>query len=98
MSDEKAEQVTLTPEDISKFFSKVGANKPCPFCGSEAWRVPGGGEILSNAMPWANAEGEMYMNGIPLFMMVCARCNFVRSHAFSPSYVKSVVDGPSDGN
>lgn len=98
MSDNEREEVTLSPEDVVKFLTKVGADKPCPFCGSDNWRAPGGTDILSHVIPWSNAKGEMYMNGTPLFVMVCARCSFVRSHAFSATHVKSVIEGSIDGD
>jgi hypothetical protein len=96
MEEEGRELPDVSPDDLGEFFKSVGAATNCPVCGSDKWKVPGNAEVLAHAIPWATAAGDMYMNGVPVFTMVCSRCYFVRMHAFSVGQLRAIVSGKGD--
>lgn len=92
ISEEKPKKLRIRPEALSRFFESVGASSACPICKREQWKIPGDGGTIAHAFPWATPDGELYMNGVPVIMMVCGNCSFVRPHAFMRDQLRQIME------
>ena len=88
MSDEAKRRRINLPK-VMEFFANNEIPTDCPVCHTDSWQVPYAKSIGGNAIPWGTGDGNMFMTGIPVLVMICAKCKFVRMH--------SLVDGDIPG-
>lgn len=71
----------INVEKLGDFFSQVGARPDCPCCGSEDWIIPNASITPGGVILWGKGNGDSYANGVPVIIMFCKKCRFVRQHA-----------------
>lgn len=82
-SAEKGEpsEYRIPPEDIHRAFEGMGANKPCPICGHEHWKLLHGEDDYPSIVLLG---GDQMLSSPPLHiaitMLFCGNCLFLRSH------------------
>lgn len=68
-------------DKVEEFFLGLGIPSTCPFCNGTVWEVPNAASIGGNALPWGTGTGDMFMTGLPILVLVCEKCKFVRQHS-----------------
>lgn len=68
-------------QNVEAFFTSIGAPTECPICSNSIWEVPNSESIGGNALPWGTGSGDMFSTGLPVLVMICTKCKFVRQHS-----------------
>lgn len=68
-------------EKVEEFFTSIGASAECPICSNPVWQAPNSESIGGNAVPWGTGSGDMFATGLPVLVMICTKCKFVRQHS-----------------
>lgn len=92
---EEATQVTrrrINIEKIQDFFDSNGISVECPICKTDEWQIPFAKSIGGNAIPWGTGAGDMFMTGLPVLVMVCTKCKFVRQHSLLDDAIPGAIE------
>ncbi|WP_370601153.1 hypothetical protein [Pseudomonas nitroreducens] len=74
-------KLCINLDKLGEFFSASGTRPECPFCGCDDWIVPNAKITPGGVIPWGKGNGDTYANGVPVIVMFCKKCRFVRQHA-----------------
>ncbi|GEM_PF-6718653 len=68
------------------YFESVGAKGTCPCCGQNNWLSTRAPHDLVFAYVATKADGGLLVNppSIPVTVLICENCHFVRQHALKP--------------
>lgn len=81
---------------LTKFLEKVNSTRPCPFCGSDNWRIAGDSEFnLLVTYDAGHEDNDVFAT----YTLMCDGCGFVRSHAkpFVDKKMSAVDPLPGEG-
>lgn len=78
-AEQKKKRVNLAK--VTEFFEAAGIPTECPICHTDNWNIPFAKTFGGNAIPWGSGDGGMFMMGLPVLVMVCAKCKFIRQHS-----------------
>jgi hypothetical protein len=94
MSDEKAakKRNRINVEKIQNFFDENGISMECPICKTDEWNIPNGKSVGGNALPWGTGTGDMFMTGLPVLVMICTKCKFVRQHSLLEDDIPGAIE------
>lgn len=82
MSEEaQVKRRRLNVDNVLEFFSANDVSLECPICKTEEWEIPNAQSAGGNALPWGTGAGDMFMTGLPVLVMICSKCKFVRQHS-----------------
>lgn len=76
---EKSIRISLAK--LTVWINENKISNKCPFCETSEWTVPQNDTILGCALPWGDGKGDMFMTGMPVIVLVCNKCFFVRPMA-----------------
>ncbi|MGA4640571.1 MULTISPECIES: hypothetical protein [Stutzerimonas stutzeri subgroup] len=82
---------------MAEWLGKRGVNQ-CPFCKKEQWEAVNGSTFVGSAIPFGDGEGDMYMAGLPVLLLTCMNCYFVRPISLKKDLLDLVLekdDSPS---
>lgn len=79
-------------EKVQDFFDTHGISVECLVCKTDEWRIPHAHSTGGNALPWGTGAGEMYMTGLPVLVMICKKCKFVRQHSLLDDDLPGAVE------
>lgn len=73
----------LSEAETKEAFERLGAVKPCPACGHGRWVMMVDAHDYSAIplIPHGRALPRDHMRHIPLTVMICENCAFIRPHA-----------------
>lgn len=91
-SESQQKRTRLNLEVIEKFFEDNEISMECPICKTSSWGIPNSQSIGGNAIPWGPGDGNMFMTGLPVLVMVCAKCKFVRQHSLLKNGIPGAVE------
>jgi hypothetical protein len=94
MSEEKpvSKRNRINLEKVQEFFDTQKISIECPICKNDKWSVPYAQSIGGNTIPWGSGDGNMFMTGIPVLVMVCSKCKFVRQHSLVDNDIPGAVE------
>lgn len=79
-------------EKVEQFFTSNAIPVGCPICGNESWHVPNAQSAGGNAIPWGTGNGDMFMTGLPVLVMICSKCKFVRQHSLVDDAIPGAIE------
>jgi hypothetical protein len=79
-------------EKVLEFFGTNEIPVTCPVCETDAWEIPNAQSIGGNALPWGTGTGDMYMTGLPVLVMICTKCKFVRQHSLLNDAIPGAIE------
>lgn len=73
----------LTFEEITGYFTKVGAADACPVCRTANWTIPSLPHDGTVGLFTPRPDGGYLMPGgvIPTIVVACTNCGFIRLHS-----------------
>ena len=82
----REEALAVTPEEVSDFMGKTVKTEKCPYCETDSWWIfsPAPERHAYSAIQLQ--EGPQTIGGqhIPVVVLSCATCGFVRMHSMLP--------------
>lgn len=77
---------------VEKYFQDNEISMECPICKTSSWGIPNAQSIGGNAIPWGTGDGNMFMTGLPVLIMICAKCKFVRQHSLLENSIPGAIE------
>lgn len=69
---------------IQAYLEASGANPNCPSCGSNSWSIVSPRAAGSLELPLRDHKTLNYDGGLPVAVLACDRCSFIRMHSLPP--------------
>lgn len=76
---------------MAEWLGKKGGSQ-CPFCKHEQWEAVNGSTFVGSAIPFGDGEGDLYMAGLPVLLLICKNCYFVRPVSLKKDLLELVID------
>jgi len=86
----KGQRINL--DKVLEFFDSNGISMECPICQTDTWNIPNAKSVGGNALPWGTGKGNMFNTGLPILVMVCTKCKFVRQHSLLDDAIPGAVE------
>lgn len=77
---------------VQEFFDSREISMECPICKTSQWNIPNAHSAGGNALPWGTGAGDMFMTGLPLLVMICKKCNFIRQHSLLEDSIPGAIE------
>lgn len=88
-------KASLTADELMRFFAFAKDKDLCPCCGSDTWDLAEPPSDLKFNLLTTLPNGELIQKPpkMPLIVLLCTQCFFVRQHAMKP-LLKWLSDNP----
>ena len=95
---ERPKRQRISVSKLGEFYGRKGISLECPICKTTSWGVPMANSIGGNAIPWGTGDGHLFPSGLPVVVMVCKNCFFVKMHSVDQDHLSSILEDIPDGN